>query len=499
MRRVRAVQKVVRLRTQSIEKIFPGTKALSNVDFELFEGEVHAIVGENGAGKSTLMNIISGVLSPDSGSIFLDGQEVCFQNPRDAQEAGIAFVHQELAVCPDVTVAENIFLGRIVANKVGIVDYKTMFSKAREILAPFYCDIDPREKIKNLNIAEQQIVEIGRALSLNCKILILDEPTSSLTECESEALFRIIDDIRSKNISVLYISHKMDEIFRLSDRITILRDGYVINTVNAQDVTQKEVLHMMVGRHISDMYPAKGEPKEDVLLEVKGLTSKSNFKDISFYLKKNEILGMAGLIGAGRTEIAQAICGIDRVEKGEVYVNGVKIKIKNFKEAINEGLAYLTEDRKKQGLFLNQSVKNNVTCTCLEQVSGKIAINKRKEKELVEDYVKRLNIKLSKIEGKINNLSGGNQQKIMLAKWLSVNPKILILDEPTRGIDVGAKSEIHRLLRDLANQGMGIIIISSELPEIIGMCDRVLVIKNGRIAGELENVEINEKKIITIA
>lgn len=493
------MKKTIRLRAHAIEKSFPGTKALDKVDFELFEGEVHAIVGENGAGKTTLMNIFSGVLSPDSGNIFLNDKTVKFQNPRDAQEAGIAFVHQELAVCPDVSVAENIFLGRIMSNKVGIVDYKEMYKKAQELLEPFKCSIDPSAKIKRLNIAEQQIIEIARALSLNCKILILDEPTSSLTESETAVLFEIINNIRRKNISVLYISHKMDEIFRLSDRITILRDGRVIDTVNSADITENEVLYKMVGRHISDLYPSKGKPQDEYILEVKDFSNRFNFEDISFFLKKNEILGMAGLIGAGRTEIAKAICGIDKFEKGEVFIHGRQVKIRNFKDAIRKGIAYLTEDRKGQGLFQNLSVKNNVTCTCIEKVSGKIVVNKHKEKEWAENYVKKLNIKLSDVQEKINNLSGGNQQKIMISKWLSVEPKILILDEPTRGIDVGAKAEIHGLLRELANQGIGIIIISSELPEIIGMCDRVLVIKNGRISGELQHDEINEKKIITIA
>jgi len=488
------------LKVENISKTFPGTKALKNVSFELAEGEVHAIIGENGAGKSTLMNILSGVLQADKGGkIFFYDKEVKFNFPREAQEKGIGFVHQELSLCSHVSVAENIFMGRAPKNKFGNINFKKLYQKTTEILSLFDSDIKASEIVKKLNVSERQIVEIAKALSLNCKILILDEPTSSLTNIESEKLFKIIRSIKKKNIGILYISHRLEEIFKVCDRVTILRDGIRIDSLDVEKTSSEILIENMVGREISNFYPEKSKFAEQVIMSVSKFNKKGVFNDINFNLKKGEILGFAGLTGAGRTEVARAICGIDIFDDGEVFIEGKKLKINNYNSAIEIGLGYITEDRKNEGLFLKMSVRENISAASLQKVTENMLIKKDIECINSNKLIKKLNIKISNIEQKIKSLSGGNQQKVLFAKWLNIDPKIIIMDEPTRGIDVGAKAEMHTMIRELAESGIGVIIISSELPEIIGMCDRVIVMHEGKITGEVSNNDITEKNIMTLA
>jgi ribose transport system ATP-binding protein len=496
---VKKLDKNCILKVEGISKTFPGTKALSAVKIEVMEGEVHAVVGENGAGKSTLMNIISGVFQPDEGRIFFLNNQVKFANPSEAQAAGIGFVHQELALCQHISVAENIYMGRFDKGCLGIIKKKKLFADTIELLKMFNVNIKPDEKIGNLNVAEQQIVEIAKSLSLRCRLLILDEPTSSLSESETNILFNIIRNLKEQGIGVLYISHRIVEIFEVCDRVTIFRDGHYINTFNVPETTPRQVVECMVGRELNHLYPEKSADAEENLLEVRNLTKKGVFTDISFAIRKGEILGFSGLIGSGRTEVARAVCAIDRFDSGEIYILEKKTNFKNYQDAIKKGLCYLTEDRKQQGLFLNLSVKDNINVTMLEEISKRLIISSGKETENAMAYIQKLGIKVSAVSQQINSLSGGNQQKAMIAKWLSIHPKIIFMDEPTRGIDVGAKAEIHEMLRQLSNSGIGVVIISSELPEIIGMCDRVIVMQEGSIKGEVKGTEISEKKIIMLA
>ncbi len=487
------------LKAEGISKSFPGTKALSGVHIEVKAGEVHALVGENGAGKSTLMNIISGVFPPDEGNICFMGRDVLFGSPREAQNAGIGFVHQELALCQHISVAENLYMDNLPVNFMGIVDWKKLHDDTETNLKPFKCDINPEDLIKNLNVGEQQIVEIAKSLSLDCKLLILDEPTSSLSEAETENLFRIIRQLKEEGLGILYISHRMAEIFEVCDKVTVFRDGVYINTFNISETNPRQIVSCMVGRSLDNLYPDKSKKIGSVMLEVKGLTKKGAFNDINFSLRQGEILGITGLIGAGRTEVARAICGIDSIDKGEIYLEGKKVVFKDYGNAIKQGVCYLTEDRKHQGIFYNMNIKDNINAANVDGISNNFIVTQNIENELASDYVKKLNIKIVDLKQKISSLSGGNQQKAMLARWLSVNPRLIFMDEPTRGIDVGAKAEIHNMLRELANEGIGIVLISSELPEIIGMCDRVIVMHEGQVSGQLESGELSERKLILLA
>jgi len=488
------------LEVRGIEKSFGATKALRGVNFSLRRGEIHALVGENGAGKSTLMNIIAGVFQADAGEILIDGRQVQIKNPHEAQKLGIGFVHQEIALCPHVTVAENIFISEINNSKKFTVNYKKLYERAAEILKPM-AEIDPSAIVGDLSVSNQQVVEIARALSTNCKILILDEPTSTLTESESAALFRIMKSLKEKGIGIIYISHRMSEVFGECDRVSILRDGTYIGTYDISQTSPKEVVSRMVGREIGDMYPEKcGEtPGGPPLFEVRNFSDGIRFRNISFDLREGEILGLAGLVGAGRSEVAQAICGLRKKLSGEVYYKGEKINIGSPKDAIKNGIVYLTEDRKSLGLFLELSIKANISAMKVKNISKRGLVQKALEDRQAQMYVEMLDIKCSSIDKPVSSLSGGNQQKVLLSKLLTVKPKVIIMDEPTRGIDVGAKAEIHRLLRNLANEGTGIIMISSELPEIIGMCDRVIVMHEGVINGEVGLQELNEKRIIQLA
>ena len=488
------------LNVRGIEKNFTGTKALNGVDFSLYKGEFHALVGENGAGKTTLMNIISGVFKPDAGEIFIEGKKVEINSPHEAQKLNISFVHQEIALCDDVTVAENIFMPAINESKSFTVNFKKLYSQAVEILKPL-ADIKPDTLVSELSMSNHQIVEIARALSMNCKVLILDEPTSALSESESKALFKILHDLKNKGIAIIYISHRMSEVFSECDRVTVLRDGNYLGTYDIKEVDRKDIINKMVGRELDDTYPPKKKRNEisgEVLFEVRDFNG-SRFKNISFKLFKGEVLGIAGLVGSGRSELAQAICGLRMVKKGTVYYMGKELKLNASGESIKNGVVYLTEDRKIDGLFLDLSIIKNISAMDISKVSGKLIISNKLEENQANDYVKTFDIKCRGIQQSVRSLSGGNQQKVLFSKILTVNPKIIFMDEPTRGIDVGAKAEIYKLIRKLAESGVGVILISSELPEVVGMSDRVMVMHEGEKSGELIEDNINEKQIIHMA
>ncbi len=489
------------LEVKGIVKSFGATKALRGVDFSLRKGEIHALVGENGAGKSTLMNIIDGVYAADGGDIFVEGKHVQIRNPHEAQKLGIGFVHQEIALCPHVTVAENIFMSEINNSKRFTVHYKKLYERAAEILKPM-ADLDPKKLVSELSVSNQQVVEIAKALSMNCKILILDEPTSTLSENESTALFRIMQILKEKGIGIIYISHRMAEVFKECDRVSILRDGTYVGTYDISQTDSKEVVSKMVGREIGDMYPEKSKNTlihSPVLLEVKNFSDGERFDKISFDLREGEILGLAGLIGAGRSEVAQAICGLRKKVSGEIWFRGAKIEINNPKDAINNGIVYLTEDRKMLGLFLELSIKMNISAMKIQNVAKHGLVYRTLEDKQANAYTDTLGIKSSSINKLVSSLSGGNQQKVLISKLLTVRPRVIIMDEPTRGIDVGAKAEVHKLLRKLVNEGMGVIMISSELPEIVGMCDRVVIMYEGVLSGEVGQNELSEKNIIHLA
>lgn len=489
------------LEVKGIEKSFGATRALRGVDFSLRKGEIHALVGENGAGKSTLMNIIDGVLAADAGEIYIEGNHVQIKDPHVAQELGIGFVHQEIALCPHVTVAENIFMSEINNSKRFSVNYKQLYERAAQILKPM-ADINPKKIVSELSVSNQQVVEIAKALSMNCKILILDEPTSTLSESESIALFKIMKNLKEKGIGIIYISHRMAEVFGECDRVSILRDGCFIGTYDISQTNPKDVVCQMVGREISDMYPPKCQKNitgNPVLFEVKSFSDGDRFENISFELREGEILGLAGLIGAGRSEVAQAICGLQKKISGEVYYKQKKIEIRTPKDAIDNGIVYLTEDRKSLGLFLELSIKSNISAMRIANISKHGLVYKALENKQGNAYAEMLRIKCGSIDKLVSSLSGGNQQKVLISKLLTVQPKIIIMDEPTRGIDVGTKAEIHKLLRKLANEGTGVIMISSELPEVIGMCDRVVIMHEGKMSGEIADKDMDEKTIIQLA
>ena len=487
------------LQATHITKRFPGTIALDDVQIMLERGEIHAVLGENGAGKSTLMKILSGVYIADEGQIQLEGQPILPANPHDALKLGIAIVHQELSVVPALTVAENIFPGRLPTNRFGMVKFGELADRARVVLQDLQVDIDPRAPMQSLSIANQQVVEIAKALSLDCKVLILDEPTSALTEREADILFDLLRRLAAKGTGIFYISHKLSEIFSLAQRVTVLRDGRAIGTRGIAETTTDEVIRMMVGRELGDFYPPKNTNPGAPLLEVRNLRLPGAEAGNSFALYGGEILGIAGLIGSGRSELARAIFGADAKAEGEVLLLGQPVHIQSPGDAIRQGLGYLPEDRKVAGLFLSMAVKANVVAADMKDVTRFGFVSGGAERALAERYVKQLNISTPTVEQEVRRLSGGNQQKALVAKWLAIQPKILIVDEPTRGIDVGAKREIHFLLRELAKSGVGVIMISSELPEILGMSDRVLVMHEGAIVGELDAANATEERIMFFA
>ncbi len=487
------------LQAINIYKQFPGTLALDNMQLELLPGEIHAVMGENGAGKSTLMKILSGVYTADSGEIHFDGQTISPSNPREALMLGIGIVHQELSVIPTLTVAENIFPGHLPTNVLGMVNYKQLFENTRHVLEKMQVHVDPRALVETLSIANQQLVEITKALSSNCKVLILDEPTSALTDTEADRLLGLLRRLADEGVSILYISHKLNEIFAIADRITVLRDGRYVGTEIVSQVTPDQVIRMMVGRELGAMYPQKSQQAGPALLDVRNLRLPNSNSDNSFRLYQGEILGFAGLIGSGRSELARALFGADPKAAGEIFLDGRPVDIRSPRHAIELGMGYLPEDRKAAGLFLDMSIKLNVEAAVIDEVSTGGFIVPPKERALADQYVQRLNISTPSVEQEVRRLSGGNQQKALVAKWLSIKPRILIVDEPTRGIDVGAKKEIHFLLRTLAESGVGVMMISSELLEVLGMSDRILVMHEGAIAAEFSAAEATEEKIIRAA
>ena len=487
-----------RLEVKNINKAFPGTQALKDVSMAFRPGEIHAVVGENGAGKSTLMLIIAGVHQRDEGEILLDGQPIEPQNPHHAQQLGISIVYQELSMAANLTIAENIFINRQPTNWLGLIDRKKMYRDASELLKILDIHVPSDTPVRNLNIAAMQMVEIVGAISRKAKVLLLDEPTSALTEKETHRLFESLRQLRQEGITVIYISHKLEEIFEIADRLTVLKDGAVVGSLGVADATKEEIVRMMVGRELSAMYPDKDGQTDQEVLRVEGLSG-PGFHDVSFSLYRGEILGVAGLAGAGRTSVCRTIFGAAPRGAGQAIVAGKPVQIESPEDAIAAGIGFVPEDRKLQGLFLAMSVKQNVVASNLEACSGTVFMDNNKESALTEDMVRRLQIKTPSIEQKLLNLSGGNQQKVLLGKWLSVQPQILLVSEPTRGIDVGAKAEIHALLRQMAQQGVGIVMVSSELPEILGMSDRVMVMHEGELMGILSGDQISEERIMAYA
>ncbi len=483
----------------NVSKYFPGVIALDNVSFDLKKGEVHALIGENGAGKSTLMKIISGIYERDSGEFFINGKETKELTPKKAQELGIAIIHQELNMCQHLTVAENMFLGRE-DSKFGYIFNKKLNEKAKEMLDIFHLDIDPRTVVGKLPVSKQQMVEIAKAISTNAKIIIMDEPTSSLTEREIADLFEIIRKLKASGCSIIYISHRLDELKHIVDRVTILRDGKYVLTKNFSDTSIEEIISNMVGREIKEKYPRINVEKGKKILEVKHLSAGNLVKDISFELFEGETIGFAGLIGAGRTELARALFGVDKIESGEVILFNEKISIKSPIDAIKHGIVCVPEDRKKEGLCVKLNVKENIALANLDTLCNSFGVlNRKKEVEITDKAINDLMIKTPSQNQDVINLSGGNQQKIVIGKWLLRDAKIVIFDEPTRGIDVAAKVEIYNLMNKLKKEGIGVMFISSEMPEILGMSDRVIVMCNGCITCDMDIKKASQEKIMQCA
>jgi len=498
------------LEMKNIIKDFPGVRALDNVNFCLDKGEILALVGENGAGKSTLMKVLSGVWPYPTyeGDIYLDDQLVRFDNTREAEEAGIGIIHQELNLLPDLSVAENIFLDRHPLNKFGGIKWEELYHNAEKVLARLNMNIDPRTELGDLTVGKQQMVEIAKALSLDTRILVFDEPTSALTESEIKELFIVINELRDSGVSIIYISHKMEEIEEIADSVVVLRDGSTIgDKININQVTLDEIINRMVGRDINDLFPRHEFKQGDKTLEVKNISVPDPFNpkkmlvdDVSFSAYKGQILGISGLMGAGRTELVNAIFGVyGKKSEGEIYLNGKKLNINAPADAIENGIALVTEDRKELGLLLDKNLVMNMTLPSIKSFSSKLAMDNHAERSVAEKYVDELNIKTPSLDVFVEKLSGGNQQKVVIGKWLITDSDVLILDEPTRGIDVGAKTEVYRLMNQLVEQGVTVIMISSELPEIMGMSDRIVVMSEGKKTAELERAEADQETIMKYA
>lgn len=489
----------ITLNMKGITKTFPGVRALNNISFELRRGEVHALLGENGAGKSTLIKILSGIYQSDSGIIEIDGRAVSIRSPLDAIEQGIAVIHQELILADNVTVAENVFMGRERCSRLGFIDFRSAERETQEILDSLGIDLKATMLVGLLSTAQKQVVEIVKALTYQARIVIMDEPTASLSTKEVEMLFGIIERLRSQGVSIIYISHRMEELFRISDRVTVMRDGEYIDTLETAKTNAAELIRLMVGRQISDFYTHKKRRLSDVILEVDKLSTQDKLREASIVLHRGEILGIAGLVGAGRTELARAIFGIDRTTGGEIRLNGKTLSLHCPEDAIHAGIALVPESRKEQGLILDNTVGYNMTISILEQFIHFIHVDYQKEGGLISEFISKLLIKTSSPAQIVGSLSGGNQQKAVLAKWLATKPSILIMDEPTRGIDVGAKAEIYALMDELAQQGVSILMISSELPEILGMSDRIYVMNAGAVAACLDGQTADQETIMRYA
>jgi ribose transport system ATP-binding protein len=466
---------------------------------DVLQGEVHALVGENGAGKSTLMKILTGAIPKDGGTIRLDGRLVSIQAPSDALNLGINMIHQELNLIPELNVGQNILLGREPTLPGGRINWSELYERARKRLEMVGIDIDPRAIVADLSIAQQQIVAIGKALSRQARLIVMDEPTSTLTDRETESLFKLIRSLRDQGVSLIYISHRIEEIFEIADRVTVLRDGQGIGTRKVGEVNQALLVHMMVGRDIKDLFSKEAATRRNIVLELKGLYSAGFLKDINLTLYRGEILGLAGLVGSGRTTLARSLFGIEKTDAGEIWVEGQPVSIHSPEAAIRQGLGLVPEDRKEQALLLNMPVSDNIVISLLKKFSRLGFINFRETRRASQEYVNALDIRTPSLRQRVRNLSGGNQQKTVIARWLLLHPRVLILDEPTRGIDVGAKAEIHALMSRLAEQGVGILMISSELPEVLGVSDRILVMREGRIVAEFARGEATQDAIMLAA
>lgn len=491
------------LELKNIVKTFPGVLALSKVSFHLKAGEVHAMCGENGAGKSTLMKVISGVYQPDSGEIYVKGKQQVFKNPMESYKKGVSIIFQETSLFEEMTVLENMFLGHEEDKKIlgvlPVLDYRMMRKKAEKIFERLNTKMDLDSKVKTLGMAQKQMVEIAKSLTFDADIIIFDEPTASLTEREVEALFEIIENLKSEGIGIVYISHRMEEIFDICDRVTVLRDGTYISTKNVSDTNKDELVADMVGRQMGSYYPKTETELGNIVFQVEGLYDEGFLDDINFFARKGEILGFAGLAGAGRTELMETLCGLTPMAQGKVELEGRGTIISRYTEAMKQGIVYVSEDRGKYGLVVDMSIEENISMPQLQNFSNKSIIDRKKEKVVAEKYMKSVAIKAPGAEFKVNNLSGGNQQKVAIAKALALEPKLLILDEPTRGVDVNAKAEIHKIISELTGQGLTILMISSELPELLGMCDRIYVMKEGKIAGCFNRKEATQDKVLKVA
>jgi rhamnose transport system ATP-binding protein len=493
------VAEEVILELQNITKIFPGVKALDNVHFDLRRGEIHALMGENGAGKSTFIKVITGVHAAEEGKMILEGKEVHFRGPRDASDAGIAAVYQHPTSYPELSVAENIFIGHE-KMKHGLIQWKVMNDEAAELLGRLDADFGPTEEMGALSVAQQQMVEIAKALSTNAKIVILDEPTASLTQNESQKLYKIVRQLRDHGVSVIFISHRFEDMYELASRVTVLRDSQYIGTYDVDKISNADLIKAMVGREISDMYPKPEVKIGDELLRIEGMSRTGFFKDVSLDVHEGEIIGMTGLVGAGRTETMESVCGITKPDAGKVFLQGKELHIHKPADAMKEGIILLPEDRQKQGLILSWGLNRNVTLPIQEELANHGFNDNRKENELSKKYLEEVDTKAVTIFEPASSLSGGNQQKVVVAKALAQsNMKVIIMDEPTKGVDVGAKAEIYGIMGELAKKGYGIIMISSEMPEILGMCDRIYVMCNGRVTGCLDRGEATQEGILTLS
>lgn len=489
------------LEMKGISKSFPGVKALDKINLSVYRGEVLALMGENGAGKSTLMKILSGVYKKDEGSILIEGNEVDIKNVKVAENLGISIIHQELSVLPNLTVAENIFLGNEKYDKVTKkLDRKYMNEECKKYLKQIGSNVKAEDYVRDISIGDMQMLEIVKAVSKKSNVIVMDEPTTALTETETENLFKVIDMLKKQDIAIIYISHRLDEIFAICDRINVLRDGKYVGEENVSDITKDDLITMMVGRKMEDQYPYVKPKNVKPILNLKDVCLNDTLKNINLEVRAGEILGIAGLMGAGRTETAKVIFGEYRKTSGSIEIEGKEVNIRCPKDSINNGIAYLSEDRKKEGLVLQLSVKDNMTLVSLDMIENKAKkINKKKEIEIVDDYIKKLAIKTSSRDKIIGQLSGGNQQKVIIAKWLLQSPKVLIIDEPTKGIDVGAKKEIYDVLNELKASGKAVIMISSDMPEVMGISDRVIVMHEGKISGELQRSEVSQERIMKLA
>ena len=488
------------LRMEAISKSFPGVQALQDVTFEVDRGEIHALVGENGAGKSTLMKILTGALARDEGAISLHGQPVEIDTPSDAQALGISMIHQELSLIPYLTVGQNIYLGREPRGRLpGFIRWGTLYDQAQELLDRLNMDVEARTEVVGLRIAQQQMVEVAKALSLNADLIAMDEPTSALTERETDVLFEVMRSLRAEGVSIIFISHRLEEVFEIADRVTVLRDGQLIGTSPIAELDEDRVVQMMVGRELGEMYPKAEVERQELVLEANDLHDGRELHGVSLKLYRGEILGIAGLVGAGRTALAEMLFGIRPAVSGEVRVEDKPVRISSPGEAIRLGMGFVPEDRKLQGLFMNMAVRENIMLSALDTVSRWGFVNSSKADRLAKEEVERLDIRTPSLRQRVRNLSGGNQQKVIIARWLTLKPGVLILDEPTRGIDVGAKAEIHALMDQLAQEGVGVLMISSELPEVLGVSDRILVMHEGRVTGEFSRSQATQDEIMRAA